>query len=57
VRRYPEKVQTMLINTCVGQTLILLGDKNGPGATFTTGDKYDAECSNLANTLPGGAMD
>jgi hypothetical protein len=47
----------VLISIVAGQTLILLGENNGPKATFVTSGKWDTECSALKNTLPGGRND
>ncbi|KAF2430923.1 alpha/beta-hydrolase [Tothia fuscella] len=34
-------------------TLILLAENNGPGATFVQGGKFDAECNRISNNIPG----
>ncbi|KAF1809651.1 alpha/beta-hydrolase [Eremomyces bilateralis CBS 781.70] len=33
-------------------SLILLADKNGPGATFVPGGKFDAQCNLITNNVP-----
>jgi hypothetical protein len=33
-------------------TLILLAENNGPGATFVPGGKFDAQCGLIRNNIP-----